>query len=121
MIQRYFSEIEKIISEFPNIRFYTLTQKVYNNCQGCISGSIVFDNNHRLDFVEVKNTDLEHKIKYRYHYMDDRQEIIFRYDNAPHHNHILTFPHHKHENNQIKLSNEPNLDEILLEITRLQR
>jgi hypothetical protein len=121
MIERYFSQIEKVISEFPHVRFYTLTKKIYNNSQGCISGSIIFNNNHRLDFVEVKNTDLDQKIKYRYHYMNERQEIIFRYDNAPHHNQISTFPHHKHENNQIKPSNEPNLDKILLEIAQTQR
>jgi hypothetical protein len=35
------------------------------------------------------------RLKYRFHLMDKRGEIRFRYDNAPHHN-ISTFPHHKH-------------------------
>ena len=121
MIKNYFWEIEKAITEFTNVRFYNLTKKIYNTTQGYISGSIIFHNNHRLDFVEVKNTSVENKIKYRYHYMDSEQEIIFRYDNAPHHTEISTFPHHKHENNEIKPSNEPKLYDILLEIAKIQR
>ncbi|MEI6708420.1 MAG: DUF6516 family protein, partial [Methylococcales bacterium] len=54
-----------------------------NTKQGYISGSIIFETNNRLDFVEVKHTDVKQKIKYRYQYMDENQQMIFRYDNAP--------------------------------------
>ncbi len=47
--------------------------------------------------------------------------MIFRYDNAPHHVEIATFPHHKHEVDDIKESLEPSLDEVLLEIAQKQR
>jgi hypothetical protein len=33
--------------------------------------------------------------KYSYQYMRN-DELIFRYDNAPHHQELATFPHHKH-------------------------
>jgi hypothetical protein len=85
MIEAYFLQIETILQSFPNIRFVSLTKKIYNTNQGYISVSIIFENNHRLDFIEVKNTDVKAKIKYRYHYMDEHQVMIFRYDNAPHH------------------------------------
>jgi hypothetical protein len=119
MIEEYFWKIEKIIREFPNIRCYFISKKIYSDTQGYINGSITFDNDHRLDFVEVKNTNTEHKIKYRYHYMNENQEMLFRYDNAPHHSEIKTFPHHKHEQGQIVSSQEPNLYDVLLEIFRL--
>ena len=121
MIETYFWQIEKTINEFPNIRFSSLTKKIYNATQGYISGSITFDNEHRLDFVEVKNTDIEPKIKYRYHYMDENNKMIFRYDNAPHHSEVQTFPHHKHELDEISSSKEPNLYDVLLEISHRQR
>ncbi|MFM6663415.1 MAG: DUF6516 family protein, partial [Microcystis panniformis] len=71
--------------------------------------------------VEVKNTDTKPKIKYRYHYMNEAQTMIFRYDNAPHHVEIATFPHHKHEVDDIKESLEPSLEQVLLEIAEKQR
>jgi hypothetical protein len=121
MIAAYFLQLEQVIQEFPNCRFVTITKKSYNTKQGYISGSIIFETNNRLDFVEVKHTDFKQKIKYRYQYMDENQQMIFRYDNAPHHHDIETFPHHKHEREDIKASPEPTLYQILLDIALLQR
>jgi hypothetical protein len=118
MIENYFSELEKIIRQFPNVRFVSITKKIYNIKQGYINGSIIFENDHRLDFVEVINSDNKSKIKYRYHYMNDNQEMIFRYDNAPHHTDLATFPHHKHEMDIIKASLEPSLYDVLLEVAQ---
>lgn len=59
--------------------------------------------------------------KYRYQYMDEKLLLIFRYDNAPHHREVKSFPHHKHVSNKVTDSKEPGLNDILLEIARLQR
>ena len=46
---------------------------------------------------------------------------IFRYDNAPHHRNIATFPHHKHSGEDILESTEPTLFDVLLEIAQQER
>ena len=38
-------------------------------------------------------------IKYSYYFLNSNNNIIFGWDNAPHHDNIDTFPHHKHINN----------------------
>ncbi|MFO7883803.1 MAG: DUF6516 family protein [Desulfobacteraceae bacterium] len=53
--------------------------------------------------------------------MNELMEQIFRYDNAPHHSNINTFPHYKHEKEEIKESGEPTLSDILTAIARIQR
>ena len=53
--------------------------------------------------------------------MDENQAMIFRYDNAPHHAEVSTFPHHKHEGDDIKESPEIILYQALLEIAQRQR
>ena len=121
MIQEYFSQIELILQDFPNIRSLSVTKKIYNAKQGCIGGSVIFENGYRLDFVEVKDIDVKPKIKYRYQYMDESQHLIFRYDNAPHHRDIATFPHHKHICDEITASCEPTLYDVLSEIAQKQR
>lgn len=50
--------------------------------------------------------------------MDKNGKIIFRYDNAPHHN-ISTFPHHKHLPGEIEKSKEKGFIEVLKEIEAL--
>jgi hypothetical protein len=121
MIKTYFSQLETILNEFPAVRSYTLKQKVYNIKQGFISGSIIFDNGYRLDFMEVKDIDILPKIKYRYQYMDADLTLIFRYDNAQHHRHIETFPHHKHGPGEPQACSEPTLFDVLLEIAQYER
>jgi hypothetical protein len=121
MIEAYFIQIEQIIQEFPTVCSSTLHQKVYNIKQGYISGSITFENGYRLEFVEVKDIDVKAKIKYRYQYLNDHDEIVFRYDNAPHHRELPTFPHHKHNRDQVEPSQEPTLFDILLEIAQQER
>jgi hypothetical protein len=123
MIEDYFESVEKTIQTFPHVRSYTLSKKVYNTKQGFIRGIILFDDDTRLEFVEVKDVDLSEKIKYRYQYMDDKDHtMVFRYDNAPHHPHIPTFPRHKHVGEgDVKESHEPTLDDVLLEIAQRRR
>ena len=121
MIEDYFLQVEEILREFPSIRSRVLTQKIYNHFQGYISGKIVFENGHSLEFAEVVDTEQTTKVKYRYQYMDEKRSLIFRYDNAPHHKEVKSFPHHRHTPNKVTDSNEPGLNNILLEIARSQR
>lgn len=118
MIEEHFQRVENVLREFPNIRSYALSKKVYNNQQGMVSGKIVFENGSRLEFLEVIDVGQEAKPKYRYHFMDKSNRLIFRYDNAAHHPQIKSFPHHKHLANGIKVSAEPSLHDVLFEITK---
>lgn len=121
MIEKYFEEIENTISYFEKIRSYTITKTIYNDKQGFISGTIIFEDESQLQFVEVKNVEFEGKIKYRYHYMDNEKKMIFRYDNAEHHKNIKTFPHHKHLENSVTESLELTLFDVLLEMEEMIR
>jgi hypothetical protein len=97
MIDDYFENLEKTVLDFKSIiKSYTIFKKAYNEKQGYIKGDIVFANNSQLCFIEVKNTEVNPKTKYRYHYMDKGKGLIFRYDNAYHHKELKPFPNHKH-------------------------
>jgi hypothetical protein len=121
MIDAYFAQIEQTLQAFPHIQSSTLTKKRYNARQGYISGSLFFVNRYRLEFIEVKDVDRPSKVKYRYQYMDQQDVCIFRYDDAPHHRGIATFPHHKHTEEKVEESNEPTLFDVLLEIAQHER
>jgi len=57
--------------------------------------------------------------KYRLHYMNGAGQMLFRYDNSPHHPEIDTHPHHKHTPDQIIPSNMPSIQDILNEISAI--
>lgn len=66
--------------------------------------------------VEEFSDQIVKKLRYKYHYQDTENHLIFRYDNVPHHPSIRTFPHHKHEGMKIVASDPIDLSQVLLEI-----
>lgn len=53
--------------------------------------------------------------KYAYYWLDAQNNLIIGWDNAPHHPHLSTHPHHKHVASQtdIQPSTETELETIL--------
>ncbi len=56
--------------------------------------------------------------RYAYH-ISKGSELIIRWDNAPHHKKIKTFPHHKHTGVSVLESKEVEIEEILKELERM--
>ena len=54
--------------------------------------------------------------KYSYHWQRANNELNVRWDNAPHHPQISSFPYHRHENNAIHASPRISIDDVLTEI-----
>ena len=121
MIENYFTKIETDIQYFRQISCYEINKKIYNSKQGFIRGKIIWQNGNIFEFMEVKNIETKEKVKYRYHYMDKKNNLIFRYDNANHHPKIKTFPHHKHTKDNVIESTEPELFDVLLEILKYEQ
>jgi hypothetical protein len=57
--------------------------------------------------------------KYRFQYMSADGQMIFRYDNAPHHPGMTSFPHHKHTSHKAMPSSMPDLKDLLNEISAM--
>jgi len=57
--------------------------------------------------------------KYRFQYMGKDGGMIFRYDNAPHHPGIDSFPHHKHTPGRVLPSSLPAVKDLLNEISAM--
>src|SRR5713226_6973903 len=54
--------------------------------------------------------------KYSYHWQTLAGERLLRWDNAPHHPQIPTYPDHKHEGERINPSARVSVEEVLAEI-----
>ena len=76
-------------------------------------GRIVFYNGSILEFTESITPD---RFQYRYHYMNTKGNLIFRYDNVPHHREIATFPDHKHHSDTVVESASVDLRQVMEEI-----
>ena len=48
----------------------------------------------------------ENERNFAYHWQDEENRLRVRWDNAPHHEHISTHPHHKHAGDELRPSKE---------------
>ena len=118
MIDDYFLEFNKIVSHLDIITYQSITKKKIDDYSGVISGKIYIDNYclNLLEVIFLFNNPKKQKKKYSYHFMDENNTLVFRYDNAYHHKEIKTFPHHKHLPDRVIDSNEPDIRSVLKEV-----
>ena len=120
MISNYFLRVKSTLGEYAHIiSSYSTSEKTYSDKKGFIAAEIIFYDESKLDFAEVKNTNELGKKKYRYHYRNENDQLIFRYDNAKHYPTLSTFPHHKHTPENVEESEEPEIEGVLSEIERI--
>ena len=63
-----------------------------------------------LHITELHTADFQ---KYSYHWQKRNGEILLRWDNAPHHKQLKTFPHHRHEGNKVLPSHRITVNEVI--------
>jgi hypothetical protein len=121
LITEYFQKIESQIAECVHIIETSLLKDKRSLHIGIIEGELTFADEsvlHFIEFVNVKET--VEVYKYSYHYQDRNGNLIFRYDMAPHHREVETFPHHKHiYSDKVMGTSAPVLAKVLDEIDDL--
>ncbi len=112
MIGDYFEFLKKVANKNPEVEKFRLIREFIGIKKGFIRFAIELRDGSELHVFEYIDSNL-HKLDYSYHWQDKEKRLITRWDNAPHHPEIETFPHHIHEGENIKPSKEPTFVEIL--------
>lgn len=81
---------------------------------GIIKGKITLIDGSVFDLREIVS---KSEIDYRFHYMDKDMKLISRWDSAPHHPEIKSFPYHLHTTKGIAASPKMNIIKCLDEIS----
>lgn len=118
LITDYFRQIESTIAECVDIVEYTLTKDRRSLHIGIVEGELIFTDETVLHFVEFVNVKESTEVyKYSYQYQRKNGDLVFRYDMAPHHREIGTFPYHKHTGSNMVIEAPcPTLSQVLDEI-----
>ncbi len=115
VIADYFKSIELQLSNSKLIADKTIDFKEFSSSEGMVTGRLLFLGGYSLNFMEYILIGKQ-RPKYRFNLSDSKGKLIFRYDNAPHHIEISTYPHHKHIGKQVKSSEQIGLAEVISEI-----
>ncbi len=124
MIEDYFKQVKFLIQSSKIVASYEIEEDKRGLYEGFIKGKIKLKDNSLLHFREFVYVEIAIDRKmYSYQYMDDQNNLIFRYDNTEHHRklNLSTFPHHKHDGSEqnVVISNAPFLVQVLKEIKLL--
>ena len=104
------STFEDVLGNFEDIIYSRSVDHTSYNDSELVKGQLVFISGWCLEFIEFKSSE---KHKYRFHLMDENDEMIERWDTAPHHQELDNFPFHKHTQKGIKSTDELKGTEIL--------
>ncbi len=117
-LSNYAFKIENEIIACPLVIHHDLKVTIASHSTGYIEAKVIFQDGSILALFEFFRLveDSVVREKYRYHYMRQGNKMIFRYDNAPHHKEISTFPDHKHLGEKIVESLPPQIKAVLTEI-----
>ena len=117
MISAYFQEFELRLEDAKIIADKNIDFREFSATEGMLSGRLLFVDGSMLEFMEYLKE--ENRLKYRFHLINKEGNMVFRYDNAPHHRDISSFPHHKHLPDNVSESNEKGIMDMLDEIETL--
>lgn len=62
---------------------------------------------HAREYVD------ESERHYSFHWQDEKSQVLVRWDNAPHHPDLPSFPHHRHEGAKVTESKPATLADVL--------
>jgi len=121
LITEYFQKIEISIAACPSVLESQITKDIRSLHIGIVEGMLIFTDESVLYFIEFVNVkEAIQSYKYSYHYQDKDSNLIFRYDMAPHHKEIPSYPHHKHTSPEAVIaSSVPDVTIVLEEIDEL--
>ena len=118
MLESIASPIESAIRCSALVVTHNLVKVQLSATVGYVEGGVTFVDNSRLVFFEFlrQTEDGVQREKYRYHFMDSDDQLIFRYDNAPHHPEIKTHPDPLHVGEKIKENLPTDILQVLADI-----
>jgi hypothetical protein len=122
LIEDYLQSLMEVAADSPIVSASNIQMDKRTNRSGIIRGDLFFGDGSRLYFRElVVIEDLVIRLMYSYHYQDSSANLIFRFDDTPHHVEIDSFPHHKHveQESTIEASTPPTLVSVMEEIIKI--
>ncbi len=122
LIENYVQVLLNAVADSPIVGASNIQLDKRTNRSGLIRGDLFLGDGSRLHFRELVNLeDQVVRLMYSYHYQDAAGQLIFRYDDTPHHTELDGFPHHKHirQEGNVAVSEPPTLIEVLGEIEKI--
>ncbi len=111
-IKIYFNWIKDILNSDPLVENIDVIRERIGNVEGFIQIKINLIHSKKLALFEYYSL-AKGLTTYRYQLMDEKNNLIIRWDSAPHHPEISTSPYHLHQGDKIDDSEKMNIQKLL--------
>ena len=117
ILSQYLGDFEDSIRRLESANVERYEEEVLSSSRANLRIRVRFLTGHLLEVNEaiVIEADQIKHLGYRYHFQDQQNNLIFRYDNTPHFPDLKSFPHHKHLKNKVEDSDEPLILDVINE------
>lgn len=113
MIEAYLRQIDERLSTSPAVNSVEILRRSIRDTEL----EKVLNYRYRVMLVDGGLVEMTERIleargvlevtRYRHHWQDDNGQLIKRWDNAPHHPEVDTFPHHLHDGAEDRVVSHP--------------
>ncbi|MEG3437795.1 DUF6516 family protein [Pannus brasiliensis CCIBt3594] len=120
-LSEYLERVERALSEYENVYVERYEEEILTPRRANLRIRLRFNGTHLLEINEaivLTDNELEF-LDYRYHFQDEKNRLVFRYDSTPHFPDLPTFPHHKHLPSNVIGSWKPDIERVLQEAAAL--
>ena len=117
-IRDYLTQVRQAIESVPNLDVERYFEQIFTDTRCNLRIRLCFADNSVLEISEAVTLTAGtlNWLSYRYHYQTAGGTLIFRYDDAPHHPELRTYPDHKHTAVAVVDSTRPTIEQMLKEI-----
>ena len=109
-IADYFETIKDRLLIVSFVADFKISKQVDRSKNGHFRARVTFTDNSQLEFSEFVEQNADDEIQvvtYSYHWSDENDNIIRRWDNTPHFPKLKNFPHHIHVKKDDVISGKP--------------
>jgi hypothetical protein len=117
-IEEYFAQIRQLFQSVAEAHADRYEEQVLSGTRGNLRIRLCFSDKSLLEISEAILIAGGEPLwlSYRYHYQNQLGEVVFRYDNVPHHAEISSYPEHKHAEGTVVASSHPSIEALLEEV-----
>ena len=117
LLSQYLADVETALKELKSTYIEHYSEEILTPLRVKLRIRVRSVSRHLLELNEavvIKNGQIDY-LSYRYHLQDKQNNLVFRYDNAPHFPDLENFPHHKHLPDKVDSTEKISIVEAIKE------
>jgi hypothetical protein len=120
-LSQYLRDVEAVVRRLEGAYVERYEEEILSVNRVNLRIRVRFQTGHMLELNEAVIAEADHikRLGYRYHFQDEQNNLVFRYDNTPHFPGLENFPHHKHTPDKVANAVTPSILKVIEEASQL--